>query len=195
MDVLGSKFRQGAGARGGRKTDLCKPIFAIFVFIFIIVIVFSYPEKALTVSQSLRGSYQNFEKIFPSRDQNLQPYDLRAGLLPLDQQTTCGNVVKNLDLYNERNWATRIKAMLPCRISPFLLYIIGTFFLQAGLVLRLEWQVNGDAHGLTAWLSFAFAPSLFIRVVIRSQFLQISLPAKMATKHTILGRFLSTGAL
>ena len=63
-------------------------------------------------------------------------------------------------LYSERKWATRIKAMLPCRISTFLLYIIGTFFLQAGLELYLERQVNADAHGLTAWLSFAFALSL-----------------------------------
>ena len=31
-------------ARGGRKTDLCKPFFTIFVFVFIIVIVYSYPE-------------------------------------------------------------------------------------------------------------------------------------------------------
>ena len=62
--------------RGGRKTDLCKPFFTIFVFVFIIVIVYSYPEQALTVSQSRRGSYSNFEKIFPSRDQNLQPSDL-----------------------------------------------------------------------------------------------------------------------
>ena len=58
---------EAVGSRGGRNTDFGMPFFGIFVFVFIIVIVFFYPGKALTVLQSLRRLYSNFEKMSPLR--------------------------------------------------------------------------------------------------------------------------------